>query len=92
MGCLVVLVALFSSRFALFLMWLFTDRLSQAFDSTLGPLFGFFFLPWTTLAYVAFWDWGAGHHVVGFEWFFVALAFFIDLGAYSGGRRARSAR
>src|SRR4051812_30254875 len=49
MGCLIVLVALFSSRFALVLMWLFTDRLGDAFDSTLGPLFGFFFLPWTTL-------------------------------------------
>ena len=28
----------------------------------------------------------------GFEWFFVALAFFIDLSSYAGGQRARSAR
>jgi hypothetical protein len=50
-------------------------------------LLGFFFLPRTTLAYAAFWDGGPGHHVYGFEWVFVALAFLIDLGAYAGGRR-----
>jgi hypothetical protein len=29
--------------------------------------------------------------VTGFEWFFVVLAFLIDLGAYTQGRRARGA-
>jgi hypothetical protein len=29
--------------------------------------------------------------VTGFEWFFVVLAFMIDLGSYFGGRRARMA-
>ena len=33
------------------------------------------------------WDWGAGRHVTGFEWFFVILAFLIDLGSYGQGRR-----
>jgi hypothetical protein len=49
-------------------------------------------LPWTTLAYAAFWDWGPGHHVSGVEWFFVALAFVIDLTSYAGSQRARSMR
>jgi hypothetical protein len=30
--------------------------------------------------------------VTGFEWFFVVLAFFIDISSYAGGRRARSRR
>jgi hypothetical protein len=54
------------------------------------PVLGFFLLPWTTLAYAAFWDWGSGHHVAGFEWFFVILAFFIDVSSWAGGRMARS--
>ena len=89
MGCLVALVALISARLALVLLWLFSDVLSRAFDSWIVPFLGFFLLPWTTLAYAAFWDWGTGHHVVGFEWFFVILAFLIDLSSWAGGRRAR---
>jgi hypothetical protein len=56
------------------------------------PVLGFFLLPWTTLAYVAFWDWGAGTEVTGIEWFFVVLAFLFDLGSSDRGRRARSSR
>ena len=89
MGCFLALLALISPRLVLFLLWIFDDILSRAYDSWIIPLLGFFLLPWTTLTYAAFWDWGAGHHVVGIEWFFVALAFVIDLGAYVGGRAAR---
>ena len=91
MGCLVALLALISPRLALIAIWLFSDLLSRAFDSWVLPLLGFFLLPWTTLSYVAFWDWGSGRHVTGFEWFFVILAFVIDLGAYVSGNRARDA-
>ena len=51
-------------------------------------MLGFFLLPWTTLAYAAFWSWGT-NGVEGFEWFFVILAFFIDLGSYAHGQRSR---
>jgi hypothetical protein len=88
-GCLLALLALISPRLVLFLLWIFSNVLSRAFDSWIIPLLGFFLLPWTTLTYTAFWDWGAGHHVVGFEWFFVVLAFVIDLGSWSQGRRVR---
>ena len=75
----------------LFLLWLFDDILSRAYDSWIVPLLGFFLLPWTTLAYMAFWDWGSGRHEVeGFEWFFVILAFVIDLSAYGQGSRTRT--
>jgi hypothetical protein len=87
--CLLALLALISPRLVLFLLWIFSSVLSRAFDSWIVPLLGFFLLPWTTLAYVAFYDWGSGHHVVGFEWLFVALAFLIDLGSIGGGRRAQ---
>jgi hypothetical protein len=89
MGCFIALFALISPRLALFLLALFTDVLSRAYDSWIIPLLGFFLLPWTTLAYAAFWDWGAGHHVTGFEWLFVILAFVVDLSSYGAGRRAR---
>jgi hypothetical protein len=92
MGCFLALLALISPRLVLVVMAVFSDVLSRAFDGWVVPLLGFFLLPWTTLAYAAFWDWGPGRHVFGFEWFFVALAFFIDLSSWAGGRRARRDR
>lgn len=87
-GCLVLLFALISPRLALFALFLFSDLLSRAFDSWIVPFVGFFLLPWTTLAYAAMWS--SSDKVSGFEWFIVALAFLIDLGAYArGGRRRR---
>jgi hypothetical protein len=92
MACLLALLALISPRLALFFVWIFSDVLSRAFDSWVLPLLGFFLIPWTTLAYVAFWDWGPGREVTGFEWFFVVLAFLIDLSSMGGGRRVQSSR
>jgi hypothetical protein len=89
MGCFVVLVALISPRLALFLIWIFSDLLSRAFDSWIVPVLGFFLLPWTTLAYAVMWS--SSNNVYGFEWFIVILAFFADLGAYAAqGARSRA--
>jgi len=88
MGCFVALFALISPRLALFLVFLFSDLLSRAYDSWIVPFLGFFLLPWTTLAYAAMWDVGS-HGVSGFEWFIVVLAFAIDLGSYIGSERSR---
>lgn len=89
MGCLVVLLALLSPRLALFVIFLFSDLLSRAFDSWLVPFLGFFLLPWTTLAYAVMWS--SSNRVYGFEWFIVILAFLLDLGSYarSSGFRTR---
>ena len=88
MPCLVVLLAFISPRLALFAIFLFSDLLSDAFDSWFVPLLGFFLLPWTTLAYAAMWGVGT-NGVHGFEWFIVILAFVVDLGSYAGRSRAR---
>jgi hypothetical protein len=88
--CFIVVLAVLSPRLALFALWLFSDVLSKAFDSWFIPFLGFFLLPWTTLAYALLW-WG-DHRVYGIEWFFVGLAFCIDLASWFGGRAQRSRR
>jgi hypothetical protein len=90
MPCLVVLIALISPRLALVCVWLFSNLLSRAFESSLVPLLGFFLLPWTTLIYAPVWN--SGGRVTGFEWFLVAFAFVMDLGSYAGGGGYRSRR
>jgi hypothetical protein len=90
-GCFVALFALISPRLALFVLFLFSDLLSRAFDSWFVPFLGFFLLPWTTLAYAAMWA-ASTNAVTGFEWFIVILAFLFDIGSYAGGRRERYAR
>jgi hypothetical protein len=90
-GCLIALAAALSPRFALFLTWIFTDRIPRAFDdSWLFPILGFFFLPWTTLAWAFAWAPVGG--VTGFGWFIVIFAFLIDLGTYASSDRARRER
>jgi hypothetical protein len=88
MGCLVLLLAIFSPRLALFALWLFSDVLSDSFGSWLVPLLGFFLLPWTTLAYAVMWAAGT-NDVTGIEWFFVVLGFLFDLASYGEGGRRR---
>ena len=90
--CLFSVVALISPRLAVFLLWIFGDVLSRASSSWIIPLLGFLFLPWTTLVYAVTRDGSSGHHLHWFDWVFVALAFFVDLSSYAGGRRAQMAR
>lgn len=51
MGCLLVLLALITPRFILFVLWLFSDYLNQAFSSGWWGILGFLFLPTTSIAY-----------------------------------------
>ena len=84
MGCLLVLVGLFSPRLAIFLLAIFTNDLSRAFDSWVVPLLGFFLLPWTTLIYTLLWT--TSQHVNGVEWVLVAVGFLLDVGVIGGGQ------
>ena len=87
MWLLLIPLALISPRLVLLLLWLFSDALSRTFDGWVLPVLGFLLLPWTTLSYVAFFEWGAGQQVTGIEWVGVALAFVFDLASMGGAAR-----
>jgi hypothetical protein len=89
MPCLIALFAVNGPRVALVFTWLASNMISRAIDSWIVAILGFLFLPWTTLAYVVFYDVGAGREVAGLEWFLVGLAFVADIGSYVGGRSTR---
>lgn len=92
MGCLFALISAFSARLALFLVWIFTDRLSIAFRSGWEGILGFIFLPYATLFYALVYQPHKG--VDGFGWVIVALGILLDLSSHmfesrAGRRRAR---
>jgi hypothetical protein len=50
-GCLLVVFALITPRVIMFVLWLFSDYLNQAFSSGWWGLLGFLFLPTTAIGY-----------------------------------------
>lgn len=91
-GCLVLLASSISPRLGVFLLWLFTDRMSDSFDSGWLGLLGFLFLPWTTLAWAVAYQAIPDIGVSGFGWFLVIFAFLADLSTYAGSTQARADR
>jgi hypothetical protein len=92
MGCIVVLGALFTPRFILVILWLFTDLVDRAFTGAIVPLLGLILLPYTTVFYVLAWAPGLSPHVSGFGVFLVIMGFLIDLSSYFGGAKYRTSR
>lgn len=90
MGCFLVLLGSFAPRLALFLWWIFGDKLSLVYDNFLLPFVGFLLLPYTTLFWALAWSPLQG--VSGFGWFVVIFAFLIDITNWSGGDRERRRR
>lgn len=86
MPCIVALIALMAPRVALFLVWLFSDYLGRAYQTTIWPVLGFLFVPYTTLAYA--WAINANGSVSGFYLVVLIIAVLADLGTFDGGRRA----
>jgi hypothetical protein len=83
-------LAFFGPRVALFLAWLLSDWYA-AFDSRLVALLGFFFLPWTSLAWMfVFWHYGG--NLGGGSILLLLLGLLLDAGAYGGSERARRDR
>jgi hypothetical protein len=86
-GCFVVALGAFFPRIALVLIWIFTNWVQRAFSGEwILPLLGILLVPYTTLAYVALYAWLG--EVTGFTWFFVVLAFLLDLGSWASGAQA----
>jgi hypothetical protein len=77
-----VIGALFP-RFALFVLWLFTDRVDRAFTGALLPIIGFLAAPYTTLFYVLAWAPHGG--VDGVGWLFVLLGAVLDVAHWQRG-------
>jgi hypothetical protein len=89
MGCLLVVIAVFTPRIGLFLMWVFTPYVSRAFHGGfIWPFLGLIFLPITTIIYSLAWTPGLG--VTGLDWLWVALGVVLDIVWHSGGWRSRS--
>lgn len=84
--CLFAILIAGMPRFAFLLWWLFQPvRMNATFDTFLWPLIGVIFAPWTTIMYVLVFPAG----ISGFDWVWLALAAFIDIGTYAGNWRAR---
>ena len=90
MGCLLTGILTLAPRLVLLFLWLFTARVSAAFEGILIPLLGFLFLPFTTLAYVLVWDIQVG--VSGGAWLIVVGGLVFDLGTYVFSRYANRLR
>ena len=90
-GCFVVGLGAFFPRLAILLLWIFGPTVGNAFNNSfLIPLLGLLFLPYTTLSYILLYWWLGS--VEGFTWFFIALAFLADIGAWAASARSTGNR
>jgi hypothetical protein len=85
MPCVVAIVALMVPRVVMFFVWLLTNWFDRAFQTMVWPLLGFFFMPYTTLAYMAA-ILNAGQ-VSGLWLVLVIVAAIVDVGHWGGGSR-----
>lgn len=86
MHCLIGCLALMLPRFALVMVFLFSDYLERAYDTFLWPALGFLFLPLTTLTYA--WAVNTNGSVDGLHLALVVVAVLLDLGLFRGAKRA----
>ena len=78
MGCLLAIFAGLFPRIALVIFWIARpDTMDAIFTSFVWPVLGIIFLPFTTLIYVLLWQFPQG--VTGWDWFWVGIAFLIDV-------------
>jgi hypothetical protein len=87
MPCLLAILAFFTPRLVIALVFLFSSFFSRAYEGALWPLLGFVFMPFTTLAYAAAINWHGS--VQGTAFFVVLIAALMDLGVVGGGYKGR---
>ena len=90
MPCLIALIAFFFPRIVIACLALFSHYLASAYQTLIWPLLGFFFMPYTTLAYA----WAKNSHgsVDGGYLAVVIIAALLDFGVMGGGARVRKSR
>lgn len=86
-GCIVALIGMAAPRFAIFLVWLFSNRMAIAFNGFLEAFLGFLLLPFTTLFFALVYAPVGG--VSGFGWLIVAFGLALDISSYTSGAKAR---
>ena len=84
---MLILLAFFTPRIVLFILWLFTNYLNRAYETWLWPTLGFFFLPATTLAYAIAQNEFGGLNGLGLV--VLLIGFAVDVGLLGGGARQR---
>jgi hypothetical protein len=87
MCCVLALLAFVGPRLVIFLLWLFTNYMSRAFDGLLLPLLGFLLLPWTTIAWAIAQNEFGGTSGIGL--LVIVIGFLADIGVLGGGARGR---
>jgi hypothetical protein len=90
MPCLIAALALLAPRITILVLVIFSDWLGAAYATTIWPLLGFFFAPYTTLAY-AFGIHAQGS-ISGWYLALVVVAVLMDLGALGSGVPANKRR
>lgn len=80
--CLLLTLLFLGPRAGIIVYWIgWPARWEVAFSTFIVPLFGFLFLPWTTLTYVLI----APGGVDGFDYLWIGLAALLDIASLSGG-------
>ena len=86
MPCIAIVFALFVPRLTLIVMWL-VGYSGKAFDTYLWPIVGFFFMPFTTCAYVIGMNEADGSQ--GWSLIMLIIAVVMDIGGYGGAAKSR---
>ncbi len=82
MPCLLALLAVAFPRFAIVILWLFTNFFNGVYHGIIMPVLGFLFLPLTLIVYTYFG--GPRTSVNSQELLFLVIAAIIDLGLVGG--------
>jgi len=87
MCCFFTSIMFLGPRAAMLIWYIFQPRyLNAGFDNFIWGFIGWLFLPWSTLMYLIIYPGG----IVGFDWIFLGLGVFADMGMYFGGYYNRS--
>lgn len=79
-GCVISLLSLLMPRVVILVIAIFTEYMSIAYETTIWPVLGWFFMPFTTLSYCAAMV-NNDHQVTGGWLILMIVAVVMDLGS-----------